>query len=458
MLIARLHVIATMLLCYQHSFSQVPIPTFKTFQPISIDRSAPPPSPTPIQRPCGYNPLLPNDPYREQNLKTMKQGGMDILEPPVPAQHKQVNEILITDQQAAEIAYRQFKSQAYQYNFWEYLRLNPDSFSFSRAVYLSESAWYDDPPDWREFEDSVKKYAAVVKQLLRREGLNVKNNTAINYGVQKLYRQNNTFYNAADKQFHKIPKLAYDFNDPMGHHNWSNMFVYKLMKTGVGQCHNLPVNYLCVVQQLGGKAYLALAPGHSYVQYFDEEGARYSFETTNGHFIPENWMMQSTGVSAAALKKGTYLDTLSSRKLYAHCLADMLLGYVQKITYDGVAEQMIQKILDLDSTNITALSVQADYLTKLMMNEIRNVGFPPPDQLPRYPAAYAIYEQRMAVYTKLENIGAQSLPPDAYRQWLQSMNDNSQKEQEKQIYEKLLRALQKQKKIKTTFENNTKKQ
>lgn len=388
----------------------------------------------------------------------MKQGGMDVLSAPIPNQHKQVDEIYSTSQQLSQIAYLRYKSQAYQHNLEQYLQLNPDSFSIAQAIYLTETAWDDDLPTWQQFEDSIKKYANLVKQLLQREGLNAKNNTAINYGVQKLYQQDNAYYDPADKKLHTVPKLEYDFNDPMGDGDWSNMFVTKLLKSGKGQCHNLPLNYLCIVQKMGGKAYLVLAPNHSYIQYFDEKGARYSFETTNGYFIRHNWMMQSTGVSAVALKHGTYLDTLSSRRLYAHCLGDMLLGYVQKIGYDRLADQMVRTILQIDESNLTALTVLQWYTQEKLKEAIHKEGNPPASQMTHYPVIHALYKELMNLHAKMDNIGILTMPLEVYRQWLRSMNNDSQKEQDRQIYEKLLRELQKQKKIKPTFKNSPKEQ
>ncbi|MBX2923991.1 MAG: hypothetical protein KF746_17460 [Chitinophagaceae bacterium] len=441
----------------QFIVSQPSTPVFKSFQPVTTDKSMPPVNNFPSQRPPNYNPLQPNDPYREQNLKLMRQGGMTILGAPGVNQQKQLEEIRREIQMADEDAYMRYSSGRYQQQFSRFLQMNPDDFSISKAIYLSESAWYDNPPSWQQFQASIQKYANVVKQMLQREGLSVKNNAAINYAIQKLYKQDNIYYDPITKKQQTLAKLEYDFNDPMGNNDWRNMFVIKLLDKGKGQCHSLPLNYLCVTEQLGGKAYLALSPSHSYIQYFDEKGRHYNFETTNGHFISEAWLMQSTGVSAAALKQGTYLDSLSGRRLYAHCLGDMLYGYVTKIGYDGVADQMVKKILETDSSNISALSIQAWYLREVLNEKAYMAGSPPPEQLINYPALYAIYKDLMTVYAKLDQIGVQSMPPDVYRQWLKSMDEDNQKEQDRQEYEKLLRQIQKLKKIKPTFTNTPEK-
>ena len=87
------------------------------------------------------------------------------------------------------------RSGTYQQHLDQLLQLNPDGFSIIKAVYLTESAWYDNPPSFEAFENKIKKYATAVKQLLQREGLDMKNNTTINYGVQQLHKKSNTYYN-----------------------------------------------------------------------------------------------------------------------------------------------------------------------------------------------------------------------------------------------------------------------
>lgn len=59
------------------------------------------------------------------------------------------------------------RSGTYQQHLDQLLQLNPDGFSIIKAVYLTESAWYDNPPSFEAFENKIKKYATAVKQLLQ---------------------------------------------------------------------------------------------------------------------------------------------------------------------------------------------------------------------------------------------------------------------------------------------------
>ncbi len=242
----------------------------------------------------------------------------------------------------------------------------------------------------------------------------------------------------------------------MGNQDWRNMLVSKLIQTGSGQCHSLPLLYLCIMEQLNGKASLSLSPNHSYIQYFDEKGKRHSFETTNGHFVSQEWMMQPLGVSVSALKKSTYLDTLSSRKLFAYCLGDLLLGYTRKVGYDAFSANLIKTILEIDNTNIIALSKQAQSVSNELNRRAYAAGSPTPEQLGNYPALQKLYNDLMKLNAQLDNIGALTMPPDIYKQWLKSMDNEMQEEHDKKEYDNLLREMKKLKNIKPTFKKHSK--
>ncbi len=160
-----------------------------------------------------------------------------------------------------------------------------------------------------------------------------------------------------------LPKINYDFNDFFGEKNWSNMFVTKLLITGKGQCHSMPLLYLALAEKLSAKAYLSLSPQHSFIQCFNENGYRYNFETTNGNFVNQTWLMQSSYINATALKNKTYLDTLSNRELYAQLLSDLLQNYSSKVGYDEFSEQLTNHILAINPKNLVAIMMQANYNT-----------------------------------------------------------------------------------------------
>ncbi|MFT4015809.1 MAG: hypothetical protein QM668_02500 [Agriterribacter sp.] len=435
------------------SFSQIPIPQFKPFQPIEPGKS-PQFQSAPLFQPQRLSSLLPNDPYVQQNARILQQAAMNSEQTKSNAQMQRFpNFFLAEDQRQEWQNFYRYKSGSYQQHFEQLLSMNPDDFSITKAIYLVESAWYDDPPPFENFEREIQFYADLVKQILKKEGLDVKNNAAINYGIQKLYKQDNQWYDRHSGKAYKIAKLDYDFKDYLGEEQWSSMFVDKLLRTGKGQCHSLPLLYLCIAEQLGGKAYLSLSPNHSFIQYFGNDGRRYNFETTNGNHVTETWLLQSIDISSAALANKTYLDTLSGKQLYAHILGDLLLGYKNQLNYDHITDAIIQKIQSVDVNNMTALMEQAMIAHILFSMKLRELGNPAPDQWKQYPELTGAYNRRQEIYQKIDATGYQEMPREIYQQWLMSMKEEEQKQQDKAEYEKLLKELNKLKKIKPTLKN-----
>lgn len=435
------------------SFCQVPIPQFKYLQPIELGKGPQfqPSQPSPLFKPQRLSSIL-KDSHAEQNACIVQQANRNSEQTLRNRQMQRLADSYLTsdEQRRAEDFYRD-KSVRFQQYFNELLQMSPDDFSITKAVYLVESAWYHNPVPFEKFEEVVQSYADVVLQILKREGLDIEDDAAINYGVQKLYKQDNVYYDSTLGKTLKVAKLGYDFNDYMGDKDWSKQFVYKLLAEKKGQCHSLPLLYLCIVERLHGKAYLSLTPNHSFIQYFDRNGKRYHFETTNGNHVTERWLQQSTFVSAAALANKTYLDTLSGRQLHAQMLGDLLLGYKSQLAYDNVTDEMIRKIQSIDANNMTALMVQARIAHVLFKQKLHEAGNPTPEQWHHYPALIAAYDRRQALYQRIDATGHQEMPRHAYQQWLASMEQEAQKQQDKAEYDKLLKELNKLKHIKPTL-------
>ena len=396
-----------------------------------------------------YNPILGNNPIEQQNRIILQQQGM------LPGQNNKQREVqqlkqeLRNDEIEAAKAQRLAMIKPFQKSLQELLKMNPDSFSISKGIYLTESAWYDKAPTYQQFENAIKQRAELVKQLLKQEGIKADNNIAKNYGIQKLYKQDNKFTNPKTKQTFVAPKISYDFNDFSGDKNWNNMFVTKLLGTGKGQCHSMPLLYLAIAEQLGAKAYLSLSPEHSFIQYFNENGYRYNFETTNGNLVNQTWLMQSNYINATALKNKTYLDTLSNRQLYAQLLSDLLQNYTDKVGYDEFSEQLTKQILALNPKNLVAIMTQANYNTFIARDELKAVGNPPVNEIPNYPKANQAYQNMLQSYQLIEEQGFQDMPKDAYQQWLKTIETEKKKQENQEIQKRMKAEIEMLKKLKS---------
>lgn len=410
-----------------------PAPQQSVYQPVNI-------------APTYHNPILGNNSIEQQNRIILQQHGM------LPGQNYQQRELqqmkleLQEDELKEKHARRFAVARPFQNNFQELLKMSPDLFSITKAIYLCESAWYDNPPTWQEFEKAIKERSELVKQILKREGLSSKNNTAVNYAIQKLYKQDNQFINSKTKQPFTVSRLGYDFNDFMGEKNWSNMFVTKLLVTGKGQCHSLPLLYLAMAEQLGAKAYLSLSPEHTFIQYFDQNNYRYNFETTNGHLVSQTWLMQSGYINATALKNKTYLDTLSGNQLYAQLLSDLLQNYTEKIGYDDISDQLSDKILSINALNMAALMTKANFHTFIARQKIQEAGNPPLDELPNYPDANRAYQRMLQSYQRIEQTGFQDMPKEEYQKWLKTVEQEKKKQENLEMQKKMKEEINKKQK------------
>ena len=298
---------------------------------------------------------------------------------------------------------------------------------------------------------AIQIKADLVKQILKRERLDANNNLALNYAIQKLFSQTNYFYNAKTKQTVAVLPIRYDFEDFKGEKKYDQLFVTKALVSGKGQCHSMPLLYLCVAEVLGAKANLSLAPEHSFIQFFDDKGRRMSFECTNGNLVSENWLMQSGFINATALKNKTYLDTLSQRKLFAQCMADLALGYQSRFGNDDFLEHIRKAIVDIDSTNLTAKILDANLSTQLALNQIKSAGSPSPQDLSQCPEAYAAYQRMNESYASLDNTGFQEMPPEMYQAWLQSIEKEKKSQQAKELQAKMRQEIEILKKAKVRF-------
>jgi len=424
---------------------QTPQPA--TFQRIDIDNfSRPTNQPTQLYSP---NPIL-------GGQNSIQQQNQQIIEQ--TERYQQIREQQLAEVRnnlAQEEFYRKHMewmaaTKSYQQAFKTLSGFNPDSFSISKAVFTIENAFFNNKYNYAEFENVLKQTAQLVKQILKRENLSAKSNTALNYGIMKLYQQKNTYYNPKTKQTINIKPLQYDFDDFLGKKDYTKMFAIKLLSTGKGQCHSLPLLYLMIAEQLGAKAYLSLAPQHSFIQFVDYKGNILNFETTNGNLVSSNWLLQSGYINSNALKSKIYLDTLSQRKLYAQCLADLLLGYESKFGYDNFAEQIRQKIMQVNPDNMTANIIESNIKLQLAAREINAVGKPDESDLPNYPKAYQAYLNMQAAYDKVENLAA-----DAYQRWLKSIEQEKKKQESKEVQEKMKREIEYLKKIKVTITDRT---
>lgn len=141
----------------------VPKPQFKSFEPINLPTPQSNSTQAYFQDRYLNNPLQPKqDPaIALQNLRIMQQAGMAI--PGQPTNTNKQQQIAELKQEMAEE-----RKEAHNYNIAhfqnylsQFLQLNPDNFSVTKAIYLSEAVYYDKPFSYDEFLRQFSKGQAL---------------------------------------------------------------------------------------------------------------------------------------------------------------------------------------------------------------------------------------------------------------------------------------------------------
>jgi hypothetical protein len=213
----------------------------------------------------------------------------------------------------------------------------------------------------------------------------------------------------------------------------------------------MPRLYLMIAEQLGAKAWLSLAPQHSFIQFVDTEGKLQNFETTNGNLASSSWLASSGFINAKAVRSKSYLDTLSQRQLYAECLAELLLGYLQKFDYDDLAEQIKQRIQQIDPANLRGRIIDANIKRRIAFQKIIAAGKPQEANLHNFPDAYKAYLNMKTAMDKVDDLGYQDMPQEAYQSWLRSIEKEKKKQATKELNGRLQQEINQLKRLKSTL-------
>ncbi|PSK90869.1 hypothetical protein [Taibaiella chishuiensis] len=326
--------------------------------------------------------------------------------------------------------------------FWDALVILSDMkdgkrpFSITEAVYTVENAYYNNKLSKDKFAHAIESRAKLCEQIIKREGLNRDDNVTKNYAIQKLFQQDNIYNDTKTGKTIKISKLEYDFKDYMGDSSHAQMFVSKLIQTGKGQCHSMPLLYLAIAEQLKASAYLSLAPEHSFIRFSDGDGSFFNFETTNGYVVSDQWLLQTGYITTAAIKNKIYLDTLSQSQLLAMCMYDLAMGYIYDYGYDCFAEIALKQALPIDPKGIQGQIILGNIWAAKTGKAVRYYNIKTKNDFDKNTIATALQKRMFNSYNIIDGLGYQKMPKEAYAKWLNSVNNEKEKQD--------LRELQKQ--------------
>ena len=301
--------------------------------------------------------------------------------------------------------------------------------SVKDAIYHVENAYLAGGLSSKQYNDYVSHYKHCVQLVAKKYKLDLANNIALQFAIQKLY--NDTIYDP-ETQKH-IPPLTYDFEDIMGDKDYKQLFVSKLMATGKGQCHSMPLLHKLLSDEFGGEAYLAYAPAHSYIQFKDDKGRFVNFETTNGSLTTNSFVVGSGYIKSEAILNKIYTKEVNTKQLIAQLLVELANSFKHKLGYDNFMGICTTTALKYYPNCIAAYMETANLETAKLDKTLFDAGYPTYNELPKHPKVKEQLDFVTAMYNQIDKLGYSTMPKEAYDEWLKSLGEEKQKQENEKL-------------------------
>lgn len=291
--------------------------------------------------------------------------------------------------------------------------------NIKKAVYIVESA-YDNTLSFSKFSGQIKYITDVCRQKMLKDGISPDNKEGINMIIYQVLCDTVDVQNPKTKVFYKSFPFHYDFNDFRGEGDIKQMFVSKLLRTKLGNCHSLPLLYLIIAEELNTEAFLTFAPEHSFIRFQDNKQNWINIELTNGRLSSDAWVLGSGFIKSESLNSKIYLDTIDKKQTVATMLFDLSKEYVVKIGMDEFILKCSNRSLEFFPNHIFSLLQKADYYTALSMYIANQKGRPTKAQIQQDPIAWEAFQKMYGMYEVIDNSGYVDMPKDAYEVWRKS--------------------------------------
>ena len=194
-------------------------------------------------------------------------------------------------------------------------------YSLKRAEFLVEWSYSGGRMNYEKFCHDIDSVSYILKRFIEVNNIQ-QYKTAPNFALFEYFTKPSPMN--SNKAF------SYDFEDFTGKKDFRKLFITKVMETHTGQCTSLPLYYKILCDELGGQSYLAFAPRHMYIKHIGEDGKWVNIELTNGHFVRDEWLIQTNQISTEAIRNGIFLTALSEKENIAFMITQLGKAYQQK--------------------------------------------------------------------------------------------------------------------------------
>lgn len=321
------------------------------------------------------------------------------------------------------------------------LVLDQTNYSVKEVNFDIENAYFENKLQKEEFDKIIKQTGEFIIAKMKELNYDSNSNSAKNYMLFQFFSQTLQLNRFKTKHF----PLKYDFEDYWGRKDWSKMFVTKLLRTGTGQCHSMPLLYLTLAEEIGAEAFLSTSPNHCYIKFQDEKEKWYNLELTNGMFTVSSFILNNGFIKAEAIQNKIYMQNLSKKELLSQFYVDLASGYVHKFGNDDFVKKVTDKALELNPNSINANMLKSNYNTEHLKYVVKTLGIDAKSQESRekilnYPEAVEILRKMHKQYKVIDDLGYQYMPADAYEKWLGSLKGEKRK-QDNESFKKQFKGL-----------------
>lgn len=309
------------------------------------------------------------------------------------------------------------------------LTLNVENYSVKDLTFDIENAYFENQEQKDKFDAIIKNIGAFLISKMKELKYDLNSNTDKNQMLFQFFSETLQLKSSSQKH---LP-FKYDFEDYRGVQNYSKMFVTKLLATGSGQCHSMPLLYLILAEEIGAEAFLSFSPNHSYIKFRDEKNKWYNVELTNGMLTANSFILNNGFIKAEAMQNQIYMQNLSKQELLSQLYVDLASGYVHKFSYDDFVKSVINKALELYPKNINAQMMLANYNNRLFENVAKQLRINPFDKqdlqrIRNYPKVIEILNETNRQYQVMDDLGYVQMPSEAYEEWLKSLHNEKSKQ------------------------------
>lgn len=304
----------------------------------------------------------------------------------------------------------------------------PEKDSFQKAVFEVENAFYDDQLEYENFDLNIEVLGTLAEGVWRGNQLiDYKFPDSIAVGkaaaIFHVMKDTTSLLLDSDTIYHR--PFIYDFEDFFGDHDWSKMFVTKLLDTGTGNCHSLPYLFKILANKIGTNVHLAVSSNHIYIKHHSQKTGWYNVELTSGTFPIDAWMMASGYVTLDAIRSGIFMKALSEEESIALCLVDLARGFKRKYPHnDG---KFIEKCTALAMLHfpecIDAMLINAEVLKNRVQTLMFELSIGDIQEAKSHPEVKEAFLRMQDAFAKIHQLGFRQMPKTMYMDWLMSVKD-----------------------------------